>query len=39
MRNALVHDYLNLDPERIVEVLRTGKYRALLTFCDQFLAR
>lgn len=37
MRNALVHDYLNLDPERIVDVLRNGKYRALLDFCDQFL--
>lgn len=37
MRNALVHDYLNLDPERITEVLRSGKYRELLSFCEQFL--
>lgn len=36
-RGIFVHDYLNLDPERIVEVLRSGKYRALLAFCEQFL--
>lgn len=32
MRNALVHDYLNLEPERIAEVIRNDKYTQLLLF-------
>ena len=32
MRNALVHDYLNLDPERISEVIANGHYLKLLKF-------
>ena len=37
MRNALVHDYLDLDPERIAEVVTTGKYRVLLKFGRQMI--
>ena len=29
MRNALVHDYLNLDPERISEVIANDHYLKL----------
>ena len=32
MRNALVHDYLNLDPERISEVIANGHYLKLFEF-------
>ena len=32
MRNALVHDYLNLDPERISEVIANGHYLKLFAF-------
>lgn len=32
MRNALVHDYLNLDPERINEVILNGHYLKLFEF-------
>lgn len=32
MRNALVHDYLNLEPERITEVIESGEYLALFDF-------
>lgn len=32
MRNALVHDYLNLDPERISEVIANGHYLKLFKF-------
>lgn len=32
MRNALVHDYLNLDPERINEVIANGHYVKLFEF-------
>jgi uncharacterized protein YutE (UPF0331/DUF86 family) len=34
MRNALVHDYLNLDRERIADVVRNGNYRALIDFAN-----
>lgn len=37
MRNALVHDYLNLEPERIVEVIRNDKYTELLKFAQSIL--
>lgn len=37
MRNALVHDYLNLQPERIVEVIENGHYRGLFDFARQML--
>lgn len=32
MRNALVYDYLNLEPERIVQVVRSGQYQVLFDF-------
>lgn len=32
MRNALVHDYLDLEPERITEVIDSGQYLALFDF-------
>ncbi|MDP6751836.1 MAG: DUF86 domain-containing protein [Candidatus Poribacteria bacterium] len=32
MRNALVHDYLNLSPERVLDVIRTDQYQVLLDF-------
>lgn len=37
MRNALVHDYLNLDRERILEVVRNGRYKVLFDFASQRL--
>jgi len=37
MRNALVHDYLNLDPRRITEVIATNKYANLLQFANTLL--
>ena len=33
MRNALVHDYFNLDPERISEVIANGHYLKLFVKC------
>lgn len=32
MRNALVHDYLNLDRERVLDVIRHDHYQVLLAF-------
>ncbi|WP_119393691.1 type VII toxin-antitoxin system HepT family RNase toxin [Salinibius halmophilus] len=32
MRNALVHDYLNLDRQRIVAVIKQGFHRPLIEF-------
>lgn len=37
MRNALVHDYLNLDKERIIEVITQNHYVSLLNFANQLL--
>lgn len=37
MRNALVHDYLNLDRQRVAEVITSGKYTALIQFAKQAL--
>lgn len=37
MRNALVHDYLNIDRERILEIIRDGRYRILFDFASQRL--
>ncbi len=37
MRNALVHDYLNLDRELVVEVITAGHYRTLLGFAEKAL--
>jgi uncharacterized protein YutE (UPF0331/DUF86 family) len=38
MRNALVHDYLNLDPERVLEVIKNKHYQVLLDFAKVRLA-
>jgi uncharacterized protein YutE (UPF0331/DUF86 family) len=38
MRNALVHDYLNLDPDRVLEVIRNKHYQILLDFAKVRLA-
>jgi len=38
MRNALVHDYLNLDAEVIKTVIKQQVYKELLNFADQGLA-
>jgi len=38
MRNALVHDYLNLDPERVLEVIKNKHYHVLLDFAKARLA-
>lgn len=37
MRNALVHDYLNLDRQRIIDVVAEGKYKALIVFANRLL--
>jgi uncharacterized protein YutE (UPF0331/DUF86 family) len=37
MRNALVHDYLNLDPERITEVVKGGDYKVPLQLARTLL--
>jgi uncharacterized protein YutE (UPF0331/DUF86 family) len=35
LRNALMHDYLNLDPEIVTEVVREGPYERLLSFARE----
>lgn len=37
MRNALVHDYLNIEPERVAEVITDGHYKVLMTFARHHL--
>lgn len=37
MRNALVHDYLDIDEKLVLEVLMSGKYEAVIAFCRQYL--
>lgn len=37
MRNALVHDYLNIDPEIIRLVIKQKNYTQLLSFSEQGL--
>ena len=37
MRNALVHDYLNIEPEIIRVVIKKSTYIALLDFADNGL--
>jgi uncharacterized protein YutE (UPF0331/DUF86 family) len=32
LRNALVHDYLNLDADIVVAIIRQGQYRSLIDF-------
>jgi len=37
MRDALVHDYLNIEPEIIRELIKSATYRALFDFTDSGL--
>jgi uncharacterized protein YutE (UPF0331/DUF86 family) len=37
MRNALVHDYLNIQPERIKEVIRNKQFKVLFEFAKYHL--
>ena len=37
MRNALVHDYLNIDRERIIDIIRQGHHLALIRFAQEKL--
>lgn len=37
MRNALVHDYLNLDAERVLDVVRQRHFQVLLNFAHERL--
>ncbi len=39
MRNALVHDYLNLDKEKILQVVRRSQYCVLVEFALKALER
>jgi uncharacterized protein YutE (UPF0331/DUF86 family) len=39
MRNALVHDYLNFDPEIVLDILRSGRFQQLLSYGRQLLQR
>lgn len=34
MRNALVHDYLNFDPDRLLDVIKNKQNQALLNFSE-----
>ena len=36
MRNAIVHDYLNLDWALIEQVIRNGQYRILTLFVEHY---
>jgi uncharacterized protein YutE (UPF0331/DUF86 family) len=37
MRNALVHDYLNFNPEIVLDILRSGRHVRLLNYGRQLL--
>ena len=37
MRNALVHDYLNIEPDRVLDVIRLKHYEVLLDFAAERL--
>ena len=38
MRNALVHDYLDINEEIVIQVLKSGRYQGVIEFCRQYLA-
>jgi uncharacterized protein YutE (UPF0331/DUF86 family) len=38
MRNAIIHDYLNLDWERVAAVLRAARYRGVADYIDVLAA-
>ena len=37
MRNALVHDYLNINPEIIEQLIRENEYSSLVAFAQEEL--
>jgi uncharacterized protein YutE (UPF0331/DUF86 family) len=37
MRNALVHDYLNIDVAVLFDIYRSGRWRELVTFANSLL--
>jgi uncharacterized protein YutE (UPF0331/DUF86 family) len=37
MRNAFVHDYLNIEPDRVLDVIRLRHYEVLLNFAAERL--
>lgn len=39
MRNVLVHDYLNIQPERIKEVIRNKQFKILFEFAKYHLQK
>lgn len=39
MRNALVHDYLNIEPEIIRLVIKQKTYEELVTFAEKGLIK
>jgi len=38
MRDALVHDYLNIEPEIIRAIIKNSTYQALFVFAENGLA-
>lgn len=39
MQNALVHDCLNLDPERVMAVVKSNQFQVLIEFAVKTLKR
>ncbi len=39
LRNGLVHDYLNIDPLIVENVIRKEHYKQLVDFCDMAIAK
>lgn len=37
MRNAIVHDYLNLDREKVLAVVKNNEYKVLIQFAQKAL--
>lgn len=37
LRNVIVHDYLNIDPEIVADVFRSRRYLQLLSFAKELL--
>lgn len=37
MRNAIIHDYLNLDWNKVALVVQDKKYHAVIRYCEQLL--
>lgn len=39
MRNAIVHDYLNFEPQRIIDVIKSENYQVLFKFAKTQLGK